>query len=394
MKIAYFDCFMGISGDMILGALIDAGADLDDLQKEIFRAGVPRCKITVRSVLKGTLRGRQVTIVPLEKSPPLRTLGGLLQRLERGKLSPPLFLKVSAILTRLAKAEARVHRIPLEKVHFHEIGAVDTLVDVVGAVVGLHLIGVERIFSSSINLGGGEVRTRSGLYPVPSPAVAELLRGFPVKSNGINAELTTPTGAAILTLLAEGFSPLPLMTLDAVGYGAGSRNLEAPNLLRVMIGTRTEGPYEDEVQILETEIDDMNPQFYDHVMERLFAAGALDVFLTSLIMKKGRPGILITVLAAEKEVESLLHVLLTETTTLGVRHYRAQRRKLARRIESIETPHGKVRVKVASLKNRRLQSLPEFEDVRALSQATGKPLKEVWIDTLRAIPSRLKENPR
>lgn len=384
-KIAYFDCFSGISGDMILGALIHVGVDPKDLQTQILRAGAPPFELDVHSVRKGKLWGTQVTVIPHTKDPTVRTLAQMESRINRGKLSRPLREKVRAIFNRLARAEARVHRVPIKKVHFHEMGATDTMVDIIGAVIGFSLLGIDQIFSSPVNVGGGEVVTSEGVFPVPSPATAELLKGIPIRSDGTEAELATPTGAAILASLSKGFSPIPSMTLKSVGYGAGSQDLSHPNLLRLMVGEREKGLEEEPLHVLETQIDDMNPQFYDHIMERLHLAGALDVFLTPVIMKKGRPGILVTVLGEEDKLQKLTKTLLTETTTLGVRRYPVQRQELSRVIQTVKTPYGPVRVKVSSFKGKAVQRTPEYEDLRILSKKAGLPLKQVWLSALHAI---------
>lgn len=373
---------------MILGALIDAGADPKKIERETLRAGAPPFELQVRSVRRGGLRGQAVDVIPREASPPFRTAADLLSRLSNGDLPQTLQRRSEKIFLRLVRAEARVHRRPEKSIHLHEVGAVDTFVDVVGAVVGLSLLGIDRVLSSAVNVGGG--RSSKGDLPFPAPATAELLKGAQIRSDGTEAELATPTGAAILTSLAEAFCPFPAMTLEAVGYGAGTLNLRSPNLLRVMVGRGEGSLEEDHLQVIETQIDDMNPQFYDHVVERLFQAGALDVFLTPIIMKKGRPGILVTVLGELARLPGVIEVLLTETTTLGVRCHPVRREKLSRTIDSIRTPLGPVRVKTASWNGKVIHRLPEYEDLRALAEKGGLPLKKVWLDVLRLLPAGLK----
>lgn len=396
MIIAYFDCFSGISGDMILGALIDAGVDPSALEGNILRAGAPDFRLKTRTVHRGGLRGTAVEIVPKSSTASLKNLKALLDRIDRGNLATPLRKQSREIFTRLARAEARVHRISVQKVHFHEIGALDTFVDVVGAVVGLYLLGATRVCASAVNLGGGQTASpRNGkTLPLPAPATLELMKGCPIFSDGSGAELTTPTGAAILCTLSEGFGPSPAMTLRSVGYGAGGLSLPHPNLFRLWLGhddPTTDGlDLPEELQVLETQIDDMNPQFYDHIMERLLDAGAVDGFLTPVIMKKGRPGTLITVLSKPNDLPGLIRLLLTETTTLGVRHYAVHRDRLRRSVEAVRTPHGPIRVKFAYLNGKPLQGTPEYDDLRAAAKASGQPILQVWADTLRSIPSGRK----
>ncbi len=392
MKIAYFDCPAGASGDMILGALVDAGCPLGALEEAVRALGVPGWRLEPRTVERAGLHGTHLVV---ETDPAVRfhDLADLLGPIKRSTLPDPLKERASAILRRLAEAEARVHRVPVEAVHFHEVGALDTLVDVVGAVAGLDALGVEAVYVSAFPLGGGTVETAHGRLPVPAPATAELLRGFPVYDNGVRAELVTPTGAAILTTLAT-HGPVPPMTLRAIGWGAGTRQLETPNLLRVLLG-ESGAPSGAETEMLaavETTIDDMSPQLYEPLMERLLEAGALDVHLTPVIMKRSRPGIVLTVLAPPDRVAELSTLLFRETTTIGVRWREFERTRLPRELTRVETSVGPVTFKVSRLGGRVVTVTPEFEEVRRLARERGVPVREV-LEQVRAEGLRVLGEP-
>ncbi len=376
MRVAYFDCPAGASGDMILGALLDAGCPVAAVEKALRQLEVPGWRLEPREVTRGGLRGTHLVV---ETDPQARfpDLAALLAPLGRG-LAETVRARAARILTRLAEAEARVHRVPPAAVHFHEVGALDTLVDVVGAVAALDALGVEEVRVSPLPLGGGTVRTAHGALPVPAPATTELLRGFPVYDNGVAAELVTPTGAAILTTLARPGGPPP-MTLGAQGWGAGTRELPVPNLLRVILGER-EGPEASETETLaavETTIDDMSPQLYEPLMDRLFQAGAVDVYLAPVVMKRSRPGIVLTAFAAPDRIAELATVLFRETTTIGVRWQRFERARLPRELVRLDTSLGAVTFKVSRLGGRPVTVTPEFEEVRRLADERGLPVREV-----------------
>ncbi len=379
MRIAYFDCFSGISGDMILGALIDAGLSLEELKKELRKLKLRGYRIEVGTVSRQNLRGKRFQVKVSRDKAKERSLSQILRLIEKSNLNVKVKEKSEKIFKRLGMAEAKVHDQKEEAVHFHEVGAIDSLVDVVGSLVGLEILGVERIYSSPLSLGRGWVDCQHGRLPVPAPATVELLKGVPILPSGEEEELVTPTGAAIITALAENFSHPPPMKIEVVGYGAGTRNLTTrPNLLRVLIG-RAPDEYEgDEVTVIETNIDDMNPQVYNYLQERLFAVGALDVFLTSVQMKKGRPGTLITILAEPFRVETLTAIIFEETSSLGVRTYRTQRRKLSREVKEVKTKYGKVRVKVSKAGEKTKHLSPEYEDCRRIAQQKGIPFREVY----------------
>ena len=383
MKIAYFDCFSGISGDMTLGALVHAGCDLAEIEAQLRRLPVPGWTIAAEPV---TRRGFRATHIKVESPDPQRhrSLSEILQLIERAGLARPVAERASRIFQRLGKAEALVHGMPLEKVHFHEVGAVDSIVDIVGAAAGFEQLGIEEFFCSALNVGGGRVETQHGSLPVPAPATAELLRGAPTYSTGIERELVTPTGAAIVATLVSKFGPQPAMTVSSIGLGAGSAQLaEQPNVLRLFVGESAsarngaEPTIDEEIAVLEANLDDMSPQIYGFFAERALEAGALDVFSTPVQMKKNRPGQLITVLCKSADAGKFSDLLFRETTTLGVRESRVQRRTLRRESVAVETSLGLIRVKVARLNGDVLNFAPEYEDCQKVAAERGVPLKQV-----------------
>jgi len=386
MKIAYFDCFSGISGDMTLGALVDAGCNLAEMEAHLRRLPVSGWKISSEKVVR---RGFRATQVKVESSDPQRrrSLSDILQLIERAGLPLPIAERAARIFRRLGEAEALVHGMPIEKVHFHEVGAVDAIVDIVGAATGFEQLGVEEFFCSALNVGGGRVDTQHGNLPVPAPATAELLRGAPTYSNGIQRELVTPTGAAIVATMASQFGPQPAMTVAAIGLGAGSAELaEQPNVLRLFIGETAargadatlSGPVLDEdIIVLEANLDDMSPQVYGYFAERALEAGALDVFSIPVQMKKNRPGQLVMVLCKPADREKLSDLLFRETTTLGVRQSNVKRRTLQRESIAVETSFGSIRMKIARLNGQILNVAPEYEDCQKVAAERGVPLKQV-----------------
>ena len=384
MRIAYFDCPSGASGDMVLGALVDAGCELGALEAALTSLGVEGWRLEARPVERGGLRGTHL-VVRTDPARRFDTLGDMLRPITRSGLSDAVKTRAESVLQRLAEAEARVHQVPVDAVHFHEVGALDTLVDVVGAVAGLDALGVDRVHVSPLPIGGGTVQTAHGRLPVPAPATAELLRGFPVYDNGVAAELVAPTGAAILTTLGTP-ARLPAMTLERIGWGAGTRELPVPNLLRVLVGQTAPGdPGPGEVETLvsvETTIDDMSPQLYEPLLERLLAAGALDVYLTPVVMKRSRPGTVLTALAPPEVADRLADVLFRETTTIGVRWSEVRRRRLPRELVRLPTAFGPVTFKISTLDGRIVTVTPEFEEVRRIANAEGRPVREV-LETVR-----------
>jgi len=384
MRIAYFDCPSGASGDMVLGALVDVGCELGALEAALASLGVEGWRLEARAVERGGLRGTHL-VVRTDPARRFHTLGDMLRPIERSTLPDTVKTRAGAVLRRLAEAEARVHQVPVDAVHFHEVGDLDTLVDVVGSVAGLDALGVDRVHVSPLPIGGGTVETAHGRLPVPAPATAELLRGFPVYDNGVAAELVTPTGAAILTTLGTP-GRLPAMTLERIGWGAGTRELPIPNLLRVLVGQTAPGDSESgEVETLvsvETTIDDMSPQLYEPLVERLLAAGALDVYLTPVVMKRSRPGTVLTALAPPELADRLAAVLFRETTTIGVRWSEVRRRRLPRELVRLPTTFGPVTFKISTLGGRVVTVTPEFEEVRRIADAEGRPVREV-LETVR-----------
>jgi len=379
MKLAYFDCPSGASGDMILGALVDAGVALESLKAALAKLPLGGYRLTAREVKKGDFRATKVD-VEVDATAHLRhrNLAEILTLLGGSGLAPRVRADAQRIFTRLAEAEARVHGTSVEEVHFHDVGAVDAIVDVTGAVAGLHLLGVEAVHVSALPLGGGMVEGPHGKIPVPAPGTAELLKGFPVYDTGVKAELVTPTGAAILTTLAASAGAMPRMTVERVGYGAGSRELAIPNLLRCFVGEATADADGREVVVqLETTIDDMSPQLYEPLMERLLEAGALDVFLTPVIMKRSRPGIVLTVLTVPSRVGELSTILFKESTTIGVRWTDYQRACLERELVTLPTAYGPVQFKLSRLQGRLVTVTPEFSEVTRIAKEKGLPAREV-----------------
>lgn len=391
MKVVYFDCPSGASGDMILGALVDAGVSLDALRTELAKLPLGGYRLTAREVRKGAFRATKVDVEVDATAHHQRNLAEILRLLEQSGLPGRVKADAARIFTRLAAAEARVHGTTVEAVHFHDVGAVDALVDVSGAVAGLHLLGVEAVHVSALPLGGGMVDGPHGKIPIPGPGTAELLKGFPVYDNGVRAELVTPTGAAILTTLAASSGSMPPMTVERVGYGAGTMDLPVPNLLRCFVGTAAEPGGRETVVQLETTIDDMSPQLYEPLMERLLEAGALDVFLIPVIMKRSRPGVVLTVLAEPSRVGELSTILFEESTTIGVRWTESQRTRLERELVTLPTAYGPVSFKISRLGGKIVTVTPEFSEVTRIAKEKGLPVREV-LDQARTDARRLLES--
>jgi hypothetical protein len=372
LKICYFDAFSGISGDMTVGALLDAGADWPALRAALASLNLGATCRLEKTKRKGIAASK--FIVEHEEQKKHRHLPHIEKIISAGELSVKARDNALAVFRRLGEAEATSHNVPIEKVHFHEVGAVDSICDIAGACVALDSLRVEEIYCSRINVGSGTVETEHGTLPVPAPATATLLTGKPIYSAGPQTELTTPTGAALITTLATGFGTLPSVRMLAQGFGAGDKDFPTQaNVLRVLIGEKTRAAEATSVTILEANIDDSTPQVLGYAMERLFAAGALDVTLTPVIMKKNRPGTLISVIAAPEIAEELAAVLFAETSTLGLRMIAAERRVLAREVAEVETSFGKIRVKY----NDRGGFAPEYEDCRRLAEEKGVPLRMV-----------------
>jgi pyridinium-3,5-bisthiocarboxylic acid mononucleotide nickel chelatase len=381
MKLAHFDCFSGISGDMTLGALVDAGADLATIKSELRRLDLKGWQISAERVKRGALFATNVKVESTEKHHH-RGLSTILDLIDRAELAPRIKERATKIFRRLGEAEAKVHQVEIEKVHFHEVGAVDAIIDIVGAAIGFELLSVDEFSCSAFDVGAGTVKTAHGILPVPAPATAELLRGAPSFSSGVLCELVTPTGAAIATTLATRFAEMPPMKIESVGYGAGTTDLpDRPNVMRLLVGVATATEkgeqWDPPVIVIEANLDDMSPQIYGYFAEQALAAGALDVFSSPVQMKKNRPGLLVTLLAEPENLNRLIDLVFRETTTIGVRTHEVRRRTLKREIIAVETPLGEIRMKISRLNGTMLNAAPEYEDCQRLAAQKGIPLKEV-----------------
>lgn len=385
MKAAYFDCFSGISGDMTLGALVDAGCPLEHLRGKLQALQVPGWQISADRVWKNGMAATH-TRVTTEDTETHRSLSTILGMIDRSALDAVVKTRAAAIFTKLGEVEAWVHDLPIEKIHFHEVGALDAIVDIVGASIGFAALGIESFCCSALNVGGGTAKMAHGVLPVPAPATARLLMGKPTYSNGVQKELVTPTGAAIVATVCEHFGPQPAMKVSAIGYGAGTTDLETqPNVLRIMIGEvagqRIDG-HGGTIRVLEANLDDMSPQIFGYLMDKALAAGALDVFAAPIQMKKSRPGMLITILCVPEDQAKFQEMLFAETTTIGVRSHLVERYALAREHVKVLTRFGEVRVKVARVDGRVQQVSPEFDDCRKLAEQKNVPLHEVMEQAL------------
>jgi pyridinium-3,5-bisthiocarboxylic acid mononucleotide nickel chelatase len=379
MKICYFDAFAGISGDMTVGALLDAGANSVALIAALESLGTG-AQFTVEKTKRRGIAASKFYVNGADTKKH-RHLPHIVQMIDGGALSDRARANAKLVFQKLGESESAVHGTAIEKVHFHEVGAVDSIADIVGACVALDLLGVEAVVCSPINVGSGTVSTEHGIMPVPAPATALLLKGKPIYSRGPASELATPTGAAIVSALAGDFGAMPALRIESIGYGAGDKDFaEHANVLRAMIGETSGARESTMVEVIEANIDDSTPEVLGWAMERLLDAGALDVTMQPLLMKKSRPGTLLRVLARPEDREKLAGLMMTETSSLGVRFYSAERRVQARRIVEVETPHGRARVKVAESG----AFAPEYEDCRTLARATGLPLQQILSEVSQA----------
>ena len=380
MNHLHFDCFSGVSGDMILGALVDAGLPFKDLVQGLARLPIEGFRLTKKRVERGAVSATKVDVL-IDKGfrAPL-TLSQIKRILLKSGLPSPVKDQSQLVFDRLAEAEGKAHGVEPSHVHFHEVGVIDSFVDVVGGVLGLHLMGIQRVTASAINVGSGTLTSAHGSLPVPGPAVAALAVGLPIYSQGPSRELATPTGVALVRSFAREFGPLPRMEIRQVGYGAGTANpAQWPNVLRVFIGegmATAIGSVETIVE-LETNIDDLNPQVYETVFDRVFAAGAVDATLASVTMKKGRPSHVLSVLAPREKVEAVLAVLFADTTALGIRTQEVQRRVLPRRFTSVRVDGQEVRIKLANYAPGRSKAFPEYEDCKRIAEQSGRPVKDI-----------------
>ncbi|MDX2030401.1 MAG: nickel pincer cofactor biosynthesis protein LarC [Blastocatellia bacterium] len=416
----YLDCFAGASGDMLIGALLDCGLDFDLLKSNLKGLGVEGYELRLATVDRCGITAAKFDVVlgdepdephdhghqhahdhahphdhshhdhaPVE--PHLhaghRALSTIRRMIADAALSPGVKARAQTIFQRIGEAESKIHNIPIETVHFHEVGAVDSIVDIVGCCIGLEALGIERVISSPLHVGFGTFRCAHGIYPVPGPATTELLKGAPIYSKDIEGELMTPTGAAIISTLAESYGHMPMMRIERIGYGAGTRTYpKFPNVLRAILGeTQTDADETpDLVTVIEANLDDLNPQVFGHVMEQALAAGALDLFYTAVQMKKNRPGVLLTLLCRPADRPRMIDLLLRETTTLGVRHREERREILRREFLTVETPYGPIRLKLAKSRDgQTMNAAPEFEDCRAAALRHQVPLREVQMAAMR-----------
>ncbi len=367
--IAYIDIISGISGDMLLGALIDAGYSIDKLRKELDKLGI-EYEIKAKKEKDGPISATSVYIHSEERK--IRRLKDIIKIIDDSQLEEDIKEKSKEIFKKIAGAEAKIHGIDIEKVIFHEIGAVDTIIDVVGSLIALKELGIKKVYSSPVLLGRGKIKSEHGILPVPAPATIELLKSKPVIFTTTPTEITTPTGAALLSLAEFSY---PEMEIKKVGYGKGKKKLDFPNILRIVIGKEMN---EGELYIIETNIDDMNPEFYPYIIDKLLKSGAMDVFILPVVMKKGRVGNLLKVLSSPKKLEEIKKILFEETTTFGIRYYRVRREILERKTVQIKTKYGNVRVKIGYYNGKIVSVSPEYEDCKKLAMEKGVAIKEIY----------------
>ena len=381
MKTLYFDCFSGAAGDMILGALIDAGLPLENVKRALGSLGVEGWDVSADRVVKAGITATKFRVhEDAAASSPHRHyhLAGIKKRIDQSSLSDTGKARAQALFDRLAAVEASVHNTSIEKVHLHEVGALDSMIDIVGSVFALEWFGAARIVVSPLNVGSGTVKTAHGTYPVPAPATLRLLGEAPVYGSDIAMEMLTPTGALLLTDYANAYGPMPPMTVESIGYGAGDRDFDdRPNVLRVVVGQAAGEGAATHVCVIECEIDDMNPQIFGSLMDQLYAGGALDVFYAAIQMKKNRPGTLMTIIARPSDRERLTQLVFRETTTIGVRYTEMRRECLSRETVAVKTPLGEVRFKVARRDGHVLNAQPEFDDLVRVAREHSRPVKEV-----------------
>jgi uncharacterized protein (TIGR00299 family) protein len=398
----YLDCFAGASGDMFIGALLDCGLDFDLLRTELGKLGVSGYELGLERVDRSGISSSKfdVHIQREEHSHhhghhhhhdhehAHRSLSEIKKIIAASQLSEEVKQRSQAIFQRIGEAESKIHNVPIESVHFHEVGAIDSIVDIVGACIGLEALRIERVISSPLHVGSGTFTCAHGTFPVPGPATTEILRGVPIYSKDIDGELVTPTGAAIVSTIASSYGPMPMMKVELIGYGAGTRTYpKFPNVLRAMIGELEADADQTPatVTVIEANIDDLNSQVFGYLMERVLEAGALDIFYTPVQMKKNRPGVLVTLLCAPEDRERMIEIVFKETTTLGVR-YRIERREILRReFVSVETPYGSIRIKVSSAQDGRVMNYaPEFEDCQSAAERHKVGLRDVQMAALLA----------
>jgi len=391
MRVAYFDCHSGISGDMFVASLLDAGLSFERLEEKLKKLNISGFSIDMKKVTKGSLTAVKFNVVDKTKQK-ARNINDIRKIIEGSDLEDELINKAVEIFRTIAEAEAKIHGEEIEDIHFHEVGAIDSIVDILSSVIGLKELGIEKCFSSCVHLGSGFTKCQHGLIPLPAPATIEILKGVPVFSNNIKFEMTTPTGAALLKNCVEKFDYFPNIVLDRIGYGAGSRELTFPNVLRVMIGEMKQEYYEsDKVTNIKTNIDDMNPQIYSSLMDDLFSLGALDVYIKPVMMKKNRPGVELTVISSNDKTEKILDKLFRSTTTFGVRLQELGRKKLKRDIIEVKTEYGHVNVKLGYIGKKIIKFLPEYEDCLRLSKEFNIPVTEIMQKIKFIVSNKIKK---
>ncbi len=379
MTIAYFDCFAGAGGDMIVASLLNAGADFNSLKTELAKLKLVNVKLTAETVLRRGLSGTLFTVAPLEHEHAHRHLDDILSLINAAALPQRVKDRSSRIFTRLAEAEAAVHGISVQEVHFHEVGAVDSIMDVVGGCIAMELLDIDRVYCSAIPVGSGTITCRHGMMPAPAPATAKLLVGAKTVQSDADGEVTTPTAAAVLTTLAESFGPIPEMDVTAVGYGAGSKNNgPLPNLLRVYIGQSAGEGDVDTVIELSANIDDCSGEILGATIEKLFAAGCLDAWATPIVAKKSRPGWMLSAICDAADTAAIEKIIFSETTTFGIRRRQCNRAKLRREHKTVETAYGPIRVKIGRLGAKTMTAQPEYADCATAAETHHVPVKEVF----------------
>lgn len=411
MRVLYFDCFSGISGDMTLGALIDCGVDCEKFKRELAKLNIDGYEIDITRGMKNGISGTDVNVI-LEMdhdgnahhhdndgndehnhedhhhehgmhSHAHRNLSDIEKIIDDSSLSVKVKELSKLMFKKVAVSEAKIHGKSMEEVHFHEVGAVDSIIDIVGTAICIEELKIDKFISSPVNTGMGFVKCQHGIIPVPGPAALEMLKGVPVYSMDINTELVTPTGAAIISTLCSEFGPLPRMVVERCGYGCGKKDIEIPNLLRVVIGE--DKKKDDYLTMMECNIDDMNSEFYDYTMEKLFKDGALDVFMTNIIMKKSRPAVKLSVLCRNEDVDKLSGIIFANTSSIGIRRYPVERESLDRKMTEVITKYGPVRVKIAYRNGTEVNYAPEYDDVKKAAMNSGVPVKTVYNEAIKNI---------
>lgn len=386
MKIAYLDCFSGISGDMFLGALLDLGLPRKLLKQELEGLSLGSYKIKITFEQRMQITGCRVEVSLPQKKCHHRKLAEIKRIITKGHLSKRVKELSINVFQKLASVESKIHQKKISQVHFHEVGAIDSIIDIVGTSIGIDYLKLDELYASSVPLGSGFTTCQHGVIPIPAPATLELLKGVPVCGTSLNTELVTPTGAALLTSLTNRYGPMPPMKITKIGYGVGSTQLsDRPNVLRLVVGKRTDDQEADQVVILEANIDDMIPEIYEYLMERLLEKGALDVSFSPIQMKKNRPGILVRVICHPEKKHELITIIFQESTSAGIRYYQADRIKLLREIKEINTPYGKLPVKIFKDIEGEYYASPEYEECKKIAKKHNIPLKKVYLELAKLL---------